>query len=48
MNIQTEVVAHLDAVREKSERLSAKLKTQRAELIALKASLLERAFKGEL
>ena len=48
LNIQTEVVAHLDAVREKSERLSAKLRNQRAELIALKASLLERAFKGEL
>lgn len=48
LNIQTEVVAHLDAVRDKSERLIAKLKTQRDELIALKASLLERAFKGEV
>ena len=48
LNIQTEVVAHLDAVRDKSERLSAKLKVQRDELVALKASLLDKAFKGEL
>lgn len=48
IDIQAQTVAHLDAVREKSERLSIKLKTQRDELVALKASLLERAFKGEL
>ena len=48
LNIQTEVVAHLDAVRDKSERLIAKLKAQRDELVALKASLLDKAFKGEL
>lgn len=47
-DIQTQTVAYLDALHVKVEALKKVQATKKAKLLALKASLLESAFKGEL
>lgn len=47
-NIQTQTVAYLDSIREKVEILKHAQNDKIKNLKALKASLLDRAFKGEL
>ncbi|MBN1839694.1 MAG: restriction endonuclease subunit S, partial [Campylobacterales bacterium] len=48
LDIQTQTVAYLDALHVKVEALKKVQATKKAKLLALKASLLESAFKGEL
>lgn len=48
LDIQTQTVAYLDALHVKVEALKKAQQTKKEELLALKASLLETAFKGEL
>lgn len=48
LDIQTQTVAYLDSVRDKVEMLKKAQNDKKSRLIALKASLLDRAFKGEL
>lgn len=48
IDIQTQTVAYLDALHVKVEVLKKAQATKKAKLLALKASLLESAFKGEL
>lgn len=46
--LQTQIVAHLDALSDRITAAKARQQTQLTELRALKASLLDRAFRGEL
>lgn len=48
LDIQTQTVAYLDSVRDRALRLKVAQNTKKSQLIALKASILDRAFKGEL
>lgn len=48
LDIQTQTVAYLDALHVKAEALKKAQVSKKEELLALKASLLESAFKGEL
>lgn len=48
LDIQTQSVEYLDSVRDRVEALKAVQNTKKSRLIALKASILDRAFKGEL
>ncbi|MDD3598101.1 restriction endonuclease subunit S [Sulfuricurvum sp.] len=48
LDIQTQTVAYLDSVRDKVEMLKKAQNDKKARLIALKASILDRAFKGAL
>ncbi len=48
LDIQTQTVAYLDALHVKADALKKAQQTKKEELLALKASLLESAFKGEL
>ncbi len=48
LNIQLKVVAHLDEISEKIEKIKSVQKEKMESLVALKASILDQAFKGEL
>lgn len=48
LDIQNETVAYLDNVRDKVEMLKKVQNDKKSRLVALKASILDRAFKGEL
>lgn len=48
LDIQTQTVAYLDALHVKAQALKKAQVSKKEELLALKASLLESAFKGEL
>jgi len=48
LNIQQKTVAYLDSISQKIEKLKQIQKEKMQSLIALKASILDQAFKGEL
>ncbi len=48
LNIQQKTVAYLDEVSEKIEKLKQVQKEKMQSLVALKASILDQAFKGKL
>lgn len=48
LDIQTQTVVYLDALHVKADALKKAQVSKKEELLALKASLLESAFKGEL
>ncbi|RLA80265.1 MAG: hypothetical protein DRG78_11290 [Epsilonproteobacteria bacterium] len=48
LNIQQKVVAHLDEISKKIEKIKSVQKEKMESLVALKASILDQAFKGEL
>jgi type I restriction enzyme, S subunit len=47
LEIQTQTVEYLDNLRQKTEKLKAVQSDRKASLVALKASILDKAFKGE-
>lgn len=48
LNIQQKVVRYLDEISEKIEKVKQEQKEKMDSLVALKASILDKAFKGEL
>ncbi|MCK5294530.1 MAG: restriction endonuclease subunit S, partial [Arcobacteraceae bacterium] len=48
INIQQKVVSYLDQISEKTEKIKSVQKEKMDNLIALKASILDRAFRGQL
>lgn len=48
LNIQQKVVAHLDKILKKIEKIKSVQKEKMESLVALKASILDQAFRGEL
>jgi len=48
LNIQQKIVSYLDSISQKTEKLKAVQKKKMQSLIALKASILDQAFRGEL
>ena len=48
LDIQTKTIAYLDALQVKEDALKKAQEKKKEELLALKASLLESAFKGAL
>ena len=48
LNIQQKTVTYLDSISQKIEKLKQVQKEKMQSLVALKASILDQAFKGEL
>ena len=48
LNIQKDIVAYLDKISQKIEKIKSIQKEKMQSLVALKASILDQAFRGEL